>query len=206
MIGGIAGSAVRDNLKILTDFGDTGVLLPLSIVVFIWLLATSTVRTALFWLLILVLSNALLGVLKVYFLSCPAGAALHSPSGHAGFAIFVYGSLTAAATLASGRRWLRAAIVALGTILTAGIATSRVILGHHNILEILIGAVVGGIALAIFVAAYRHVRTRRGPVILLGLAALIVAVIFHGERVSVENYLRHLGWEMGRRGESCGYR
>jgi membrane-associated phospholipid phosphatase len=202
----IAGSAVQDDLKILTDFGDTGVLLPLSIVFFIWLLATSTARNAMFWLLLLILCNALLGVLKVYFLSCPAGAALQSPSGHTGFGIFVYGSLTTALALAIRRRWVRAIIVALGAMLIAAIAASRFMLGHHSIPEISIGAVIGGGALATFVTLYRRRPIRRGPVILLALAALIVVMIFHGERITAEDYLRHLGWELGLRGEACGFR
>jgi hypothetical protein len=205
MITGIAGSAAHQDLKILTDFGDTGVLLPLSIVFFIWLLTTSTVRTALFWLLILVLCNVLLGLLKVYFLACP-GVGLHSPSGHTGFAIFVYGSLTTALALAVRRRWLRSVIVASGTILVAAIAISRVLLGNHDILEIAIGAAIGGTGLAIFVSSYRHVRIRLGAVILLALAALAIALIFHGERITAEDYLRYLGWQLGLRGEACAFR
>jgi membrane-associated phospholipid phosphatase len=202
----IAGSGLQRDLKILTDFGDTAVLLPLSILFFIWLLATSTARTALFWLLVLVLCDVLLGVMKVYFLSCPVGAALHSPSGHTGFAIFVYGSLTAASALAvRRRRWLRSSIIALGVILVAAIAASRFMLGRHNILEISIGAVIGVVALTVFVAVYRRSPIRRGPVILLGLAALIVVMIFHGEHIMAEGYLRRLGWELGLRGETCGF-
>jgi membrane-associated phospholipid phosphatase len=206
MISGIAGSPIHQDLKILTDFGDVGVLLPLSAVFFIWLLATARLRTALFWLLLLVLCNALLGALKIYLLACPAGATLHSPSGHTGLGVFVYGSVTAVLALAIRRRWLRTAIAALGTALVGAIAASRFLLGHHSILEIAIGAAIGGTALILFVAVYRRDPIRRGPVILLGLAAVIVAVIFHGERIMAEDYLHYLGWEIGLRGETCGFR
>jgi len=206
MISGIAESSVHHDLRILTDFGDTAVLLPLSVVFAVWLLATSRVGTALLWLLLLVLCNALLGVLKLYFLSCPAGAELHSPSGHTGFGIFVYGSLTAALALATRRRWLRWAIAATGTVLIAAMAVSRVILGNHSILEIAIGAVIGGGGLALFVPVYRRSPTRRGPVLLLALAALVVVLIFHGDRVTAEDYLRHLGWQLGLGGDACGFR
>jgi membrane-associated phospholipid phosphatase len=205
MISGIAESSAYHDLGILTDFGDMAVLLPLSAVFFIWLLATSPASTTLLWLLILVLCNALLGVLKLYFLACPAGVELHSPSGHTGFGIFIYGCLTAAGALATRRRWLRIAIVATGTVLVAAMAASRLALGKHSVIEVAIGAVIGGGALLLFIPVYRRSPIRRGPVLLLALTALIVAVIFHGGKVSAEAYLRHLGWELGL-GEACGFR
>jgi membrane-associated phospholipid phosphatase len=206
MISGIADSSVHHDLRILTDFGDAAVLLPLSLVFFLWLLTTARVGTALLWLLILAFCNALLAVLKFYFLACPAGISLHSPSGHTGFGIYVYGSLTAVLALSVGQRWLRSAIVVTGTVLIAVMAASRLILGYHSIVEILIGAVIGGGALAVFIPIYTRGPVRRGPVVWLTLIALMVALIFHGEKVTAEGYLRQLGWEMGLGGAACGFR
>jgi len=47
MISGTVGRALQHDLELLTDFGDTTVLLPLSLVFFIWLLATHRAVTAL---------------------------------------------------------------------------------------------------------------------------------------------------------------
>jgi membrane-associated phospholipid phosphatase len=197
---------MHGGLKILTDFGDPAVLLPLSLVFFIWLLLTRRLATAIIWLLIVAAGNALIAVLKIYLVACPAGFAMHSPSGHACFSILVYGSLTVALALAVKRRWMRGSIIALGTLFVAAIAVSRFLLGNHSPAEIAIGAVVGGIGLAVFTAVYRRGTNRRGPVLLLALAVIAVAFIFHGEKVKAEAFLRHLGWEMSLRGEACGFR
>ena len=198
---------MQGEIKILTDFGDPAVLLPLSLVFFIWLLLTRRLATAIIWLLIVAACNAVIAVLKVYLLACPAGAALHSPSGHTCFSILVYGSLTIALALAVKRRWMRKAIIVLVTLFIAAIAVSRFVLGNHSPMEIVIGAIIGGIGLAVFTAVYRRgCANRRGPVFLLALAAAVVAFIFHGEQVKAEGYLRYLGWELGLRSEACGFR
>jgi len=45
-------------------------------------------------------------VLKLYFLSCPAGDILRSPSGHTGLAILVYGSITLVLAASTRKRWV----------------------------------------------------------------------------------------------------
>jgi membrane-associated phospholipid phosphatase len=200
--------SLHDNLQILTDFGDSAVLLPLSAVFFIWLLVTHPASVGLKWLLILAACNFLIAGLKLYFLACPAGAAMHSPSGHTGFAIFVYGSLTAA--LASGlrERWLRGAAIAMGTAFVGAIAASRLMLGKHSVMEVVIGAIVGGIGLVLFLPTYRRSKgpSRCGPLSLLGLVGLLVAVIFHGEQFPAEHYLQSLGMNLRLHAQACLYR
>jgi membrane-associated phospholipid phosphatase len=169
-------------------------------------LLTRRLSTAIIWLLIVGVCNAVIAILKVYFLACPTGVALHSPSGHTCFSILVYGSLTVALALAVKRRWLREWIIVLGTLFVAAIAVSRFLLGNHSPVEIAIGAVIGGVGLAVFTAIYRRGANRRGPVLQLALAVVVVAFIFHGQQVKAEAFLRHLGWEMGLHGEACGFR
>ena len=106
MISGTVGRALQHDLELLTDFGDTTVLLPLSLVFFIWLLATHRAATALTWLLIVDACNFVIGALKLYFLSCPAGDILRSPSGHTGLAILVYGSITLVLAASTRKRWV----------------------------------------------------------------------------------------------------
>src|SRR5579859_2767449 len=132
MISGSVGRTLHHDLIQLTDFGDTAVLLPLSLVFFIWLLATRRAGTALIWLLIVFACNFAISALKLYFLSCPVGDMLRSPSGHTGFAILVYGSITLALAKAVRRRWLRGFITVLGAGLVVAIAVSRLILGDHS--------------------------------------------------------------------------
>jgi len=205
MISGTVGRTLQHDLELLTDFGDTAVLLPLSLVFFIWLLATHRAATALTWLLIVVICNFVIVALKLYFLSCPAGDILRSPSGHTGLAILVYGSITLVLAASTRRRWLRGLVIVLGSGLVAAIAVSRLILGKHSPVEIAIGAAIGGVSLAAFVALYRPGGGRRRSVVVLAVIALTVAVIFHGEQVKAEGFLRYLGWRLGLAGEACGY-
>jgi membrane-associated phospholipid phosphatase len=206
MISGTVDHTLHQDLILLTGFGDTAVLLPLSLVFFIWLLATHSVATALIWLAIAVACNFVIGVLKIYFLSCPAGDMLRSPSGHTGFGILVYGSIALVLAASTHRRWLRRLTVALGAALVVLIALSRLILHNHSPLEIVIGAAIGVVALAVFARFYRTGSGRSRSVLALVAIALLVAVIFHGEQVEAEGFLRGLGKEIGLSGEACHYR
>jgi membrane-associated phospholipid phosphatase len=203
MIIGTVGRTLHHDLRLLTDFGDTAVLLPLSLVFFIWLLATHRLGTALLWLVIVLACNFVIGALKLYFLSCPAGGMLRSPSGHTGFGVLVYGSITLVLAKTARRRWLRNLIIALGTGLIVAIAISRLILGNHSPLEIAIGAVIGGISLAVFGIFYRPGSSRPRQVLVLAAVTLLVALIFHGERFRSEGFLRALGVELGLGGKAC---
>jgi len=203
MIIGTVGRTLQHDLERLTDFGDTAVLLPLSLVFFIWLLATHRAATALIWLLIVVACNFVIGALKLYFLACPAGDILRSPSGHTGLGILVYGSIALVLAAATRRRWLRRLIVALGTALVVLIAVSRLMLRNHSPTEIAIGAAIGGVSLAVFARFYRPGNGRRRSVFLLAVVALAVVVVFHGEQVRAEGFLRYLGWRLGLGGEAC---
>jgi len=203
MIIGTVGRTLQHDLERLTDFGDTAVLLPLSLVFFIWLLATHRAATALIWLLIVVACNFVIGALKLYFLACPAGDILRSPSGHTGLGILVYGSIALVLAAATRRRWLRRLIVALGTALVVLIAVSRLMLRNHSPTEIAIGAAIGGVSLAVFARFYRPGNSRRRSVFLLAVVALAVVVVFHGEQVRAEGFLRYLGWRLGLGGEAC---
>ena len=203
MISGTVGRTLQHDLERLTDFGDTAVLLPLSLVFFIWLLATHRAATALIWLLIVVACNFVIGALKLYFLACPAGDILRSPSGHTGLGILVYGSIALVLAAATRRRWLRRLIVALGTALVVLIAVSRLMLRNHSPTEIAIGAAIGGVSLAVFARFYRPGNGRRRSVFLLAMVVLAVVVVFHGEQVRAEGFLRYLGWRLGLGGEAC---
>jgi membrane-associated phospholipid phosphatase len=206
MTTGTVGQTLHHDLERLTDFGDTAVLLPLSLVFFIWLLATRRIGTALIWLFVVLACNFVIGALKLYFLSCPVGNILRSPSGHTGLGILVYGSITLVLAKAARRRWLRAIVIALGAGLAAAIAISRLMLANLSPIEIVIGAVIGAIALAVFAALYRPGASRPGQVLVLAAVALLVAVIFHGQQVKAEGFLRSLGMQLGLGDEVCGYR
>lgn len=206
MISGTVGRPLHHDLQLLTDFGDTAVLLPLALVFFIWLLAARHVGTALIWLGVVIACNVVIGTLKLYFLSCPAGDMLRSPSGHTGFGILIYGSITLVLAKAVRQRWLRNLIIVAGAGLIVAIAVSRLILRNHSPIEIAIGAAIGSISLAVFAALYRPGSGRPRQVFVLAAVGLLVALVFHGERFRAEGFLRSLGTQLGLSGEACRYR
>jgi membrane-associated phospholipid phosphatase len=202
---GLFGRILLRIVQILTDFGDPAVLLPLSVVFFIWLLATNRTAVALSWLGIVLVCNLIITALKVYFLACPLGGTLRSPSGHTGYGILVYGSITLAlAASARQRRW-RWLIVVLGSIAIAAIVLSRLVLRIHSPVEIAVGATIGGLALLVFAWRYRPGGGLRWSVVALAVIALLVAFAFHGEQLKAEDFLRNLGAQIGFGSGRCGY-
>ena len=184
-------------MKFLTDFGDSAVLLPLSVVMLIWLLTTRPAAAALWWAAALFFLGTVLGGLKILFFACPPAADINSPSGHTGFSLVVYGGL--ALILAAERRsiWLRVAILlAAGGYVTA-IAISRVTLEMHTPPETVIGIAIGAVALAIFGAGYLRVGVTRRLVVplLIGIAATIA--VFHGSQLNAESGLQQLSGLLG---------
>ena len=190
-------------MQFLTDFGDTAVLLPLSIVVLAWLLTVPSRGPAIWWVAALGIFGGVVGALKAVFFACPPAPDIISPSGHTGFSLLVYGGV---AVIVAGKRrsiWVRAAAIALAVGLAAGIGLSRVALGMHTMPEIVIGYAIGAVALLIFGMAYlRSKGSGRTIAPLLAGAALVLAA-FHGGQINEEDNLHALGTWLDLRGAIC---
>ena len=127
-------------MRILTDFADQAVLLPLILAVGTILLALGWGRAARAWAFAVPGTLVAMLVLKIIFLACAPlwpDLPLRSPSGHVAAAAAVYGSI--AWLLGLRPSWLMAAAAA------AVIGASRLALGVHNPAEVALGAVVGGL-------------------------------------------------------------
>jgi membrane-associated phospholipid phosphatase len=184
-------------LHALTNFGDSAVLLPLSLVILGWLMTARPANCALAWAGVLIGCNVLIGLLKIYFFACPGGPALHSPSGHTGFSVLVYGALALIVTQELRRPWQKAAVACLGAAFVVAIALSRVALGMHSTTEIALGGAIGGAGLWIFALFYRKSRGRSGSMLSLGLIVLVVATLFHGSQLRIEGYLHSVSLRLG---------
>jgi len=191
-------------MEVLTGFGDSAVLLPLSAVIFLWLLWARSTGSALAWLFALTLLIGATAVLKIYFSACPPGPALHSPSGHTSFSVVVYGAVTAIVAAERRQRWQRIAIWLTGASLVTAIGVSRIVLGSHTRLEVEIGLLVGTAALAAFSAFYSRQKVRRGGLIVLVVMIIAVVGLLHGRRLDFESLFRHLGLRLHIRTLVCG--
>src|SRR5271170_527417 len=180
-------------MKLLTDFGDSAVLLPLSAVVLIWLLATRSVGAAIWWVGVLLVFGAVVGGLKMLFFACPPAVDVRSPSGHTGFSMLVYGGIAAIVAVQRRSAWSRAAIMLATVALVGGIAISRVTLHMHSRIETLIGFLIGVAAVAVFVFGYRRTTTNRRLMAPLLFAVVLTAAVFHGARLDAETNLHTLG-------------
>ena len=170
-----------------TDFGDQGVVLPVSAAVFCFLLLNRWWLGALWWILTV---GGVLGLML--FLKLGIGACgwildipgLESPSGHAASATMIYGGL-AAVLLTRFRGLLR---VLPGIPIAILFALSRVLLHDHSILEVTIGSIIGLCGVGLFVRLSGPVPIGLRPVwlwIMIG----VVAAATHGTRMTAEQHI-----------------
>lgn len=182
-------------IQFVSTFGNASVLLLLSLLLTAWLARESGARAALAWLCALALCVGVIAVLKIYFHGCPRPAlGLRSPSGHAGFSLFVYGAITICAAR-DPATWRQLALPLLGCVWIAAIAWSRYALHAHSIAEIVFGLLIGASALLLFVGRAGPLPIGRFPfVVSVVIAAVFVAVMLNLRlNVSFESWLGGLG-------------
>jgi membrane-associated phospholipid phosphatase len=181
----------------ITDFGDSAVTVPLALLTLGFLVAAGDRRIALSWVLAIGGCAAAIGMLKLGFGACgqriPLGHIV-SPSGHTAMSRAIYGSLAllAGARLPPGRRRALHAAAALAVM---GIAMSRLVLREHDPAEIVLGGIVGAVAVMFF---HRALRREKPPALRLGwllaCGAGLVAVM-HGTRWMIEPVAQRLAWD-----------
>src|SRR5579883_3274475 len=204
-------------LRTVTDLGDAAILIPLAAAILasllldnarcaawwagasqfwlglaaailVWLLLVNA-RCAAWWAGAILFCVGLTAALKIDFHGCPPAPDLHSPSGHTGLSVLVYGAITlAAAQEQRGPRWVLVIIAGGGLI--AAIAASRLLLGVHSLAEIGLGLVIGLVSVALFGRVYRRVSHR--PVWPLLIAAGVLAAMLHGRELRAEEFLARL--------------
>ncbi|NKF21180.1 phosphatase PAP2 family protein [Solimonas marina] len=182
-------------LRDLTAFGNSAVLLPLTLLILLWLAHVGGRRPALAWLAGFAVGIGAITLLKAYFLNCPLPHfSLHSPSGHAGFSLFVYGGIS----LLTGRSrplWLRLVVIACAVFWVLLIAWSRYALHAHSIIELILGMMLGAIGLVVFVALRGELPRMHFPLFLFGGATTLLVLALFGplHPLQFESLLARLG-------------
>ena len=172
--------------RFITDFADQAVVLPLAATVAVTTAATGWRRGALAWTLVVCAALFLMLILKLLFAACGlllVGRMLHSPSGHTASAAIIYGGL--ATLLISRFRTGAIPAVIVATLFAIFIGLSRLSLGVHTLLEVLVGGSVGIVAAIILsrLAGRPPPGWRLLPVCLAGL---VVIAVFHGMHLPAE--------------------
>jgi len=177
----------------ITNFGDTGVILPLATILLIALWRMESVQAAWVFARAIFICLASMALLKIFFLSCghTLGSSIASPSGHTSLTSFFYGVI---ATLfwarSPGSLGIAAILATLALVLC--VAFSRLVLGAHNLPEVLLGGSIGTLSLVCFAQPYLKLPH---PDLRLGRIALLLVPLFlltYGTILPAESMLRNL--------------
>ena len=174
-------------MTFLTDFADQAVALPIVAAVAILLAIRGWRRGVFAWLGVTGATFGVVLVLKLIFLGCEPVFApwlLNSPSGHTATAAVLAGGLVA---LLTGRQ---IAVLPVALLAAVAIGTSRLELGVHSTVEVVIGGAVG-VTGAVVLCALAGPPPSRRPVSLLAIA-VVVAVLLHGVRLPAEDAIRRV--------------
>lgn len=155
------------------------------------------------WLLLrsVLLAVVAVTVLKVLFLSCAAHwqPDLVSPSGHACLSAAVFGSLGIVAAAGRGA-FSRLVIALVVALLVAIIASSRVLIRVHTWTEVIVGLLVGVLALLLFAWSYMRTAPPRIELVTFGVTLLATMMLTFGIRLPAESVIRHVARNIG---ENC---
>lgn len=179
-------TAEGDSVMIaITELGDTAVVLPITIIVFLWLAWKRAWRTAGFWLAAIAGASALNTAIKVALHRPRPGELFYSgwsafsfPSGHSTVNVVLYGFL-ALLIAREVRPALRLPVALAAASLVFLIAFSRLYLGAHWLSDVIGGLAFGTAWLALLGLFYLHRQSERiAPGGLL--VVVCVAVVFAG--------------------------
>jgi membrane-associated phospholipid phosphatase len=173
-------------MRFVTNLGNSVVVLPVAAAMLVWLAVLVGRRSAVTWCWALLVAGGGTALLKILLSACgaPSGA-LESPSGHTSMSTLVYGGL-ALILGAETEAWERLAAAALGTAMVAAIALSRIALGAHSALEVVVGFLIGSAALALFGRAYLHDRRAGRQLWTLVAAVVVLAAALHSHPAQLE--------------------
>jgi len=174
-----------------TDLGDSAVLLPLALVIFLWL-GLQSWRIAALWAGLFGLDGAVVALSKILYMGWglhPAGWNFTGLSGHSALSMLVWPTI--GMLLAVGRRrFWRLALPLAGAVLSAAIVVSRLAIDVHTPPEAGLGALWGGVLAGVFLVLSR--KRRAAPSFLNP----------HGGRAGRSPALGALSWNASRCGLS----
>ncbi len=189
----------------ITNLGDSGVLLPVAGLILLILLLLHTRRTAFWWASTIALCALATVVAKIALHACVFGWSSHdlmSPSGHTSLSTTVYGSC-AFVVAAETSRWRRLAALAIGGVIVAAIALSRVYVHAHTGPEVVAGLVIGAACVSWFAFGCSRAEERRLPWQAVITISALAIVATYGAHLDFEALIAALAQHLGAPGASC---
>ena len=153
--------------------GDGAVLIPCTVLVFVWLIAApATRRTGWWWLVAVLLVSGGVALSKMLYMVSgwhPAGWNFIGLSGHAALSFLFFPSAAALVT-SRNKHGLRIIAVAFGACLALAISIASWVLRDHSLAEVVLGSLWGALVAAVFLRiTWRHVTEapslRRGMIV-----------------------------------------
>ena len=182
----------RHLLLAITNLGDPLLLMAAGLLLLAYMVRRGCRRTALLWLQAFAVSVVLVALSKIALLRLGhAVLDANSPSGHTGLSAAFY-LCTAVALGRAMTRGARFTLIGAAAALALAIAATRVLLGAHDLSEIVIGLAIGiGAALSFAVrsAGEAALPAARAP---LFAAFALVAVALNGWHIDPEPSIRQL--------------
>jgi membrane-associated phospholipid phosphatase len=181
----------------ITAIGDGAVMLPLAVVLLIAVLDADR-GGAVLWAALMVTVLSIVAVVKLAYYAGLGGLA--NASGHTALSALVLGGLARFAPIFLTGKGLVALFRTACLILMLGIATSRVILGYHSVLDVVSGLALAAVGLAILFRRPLTIQSRRSPAVLI--LALLILPLTYGNVSGADTRLvelaqelaLHLGW------------
>lgn len=180
-------------LNAASDLGDSAVMSAVAVVAAIQLAWSGYRRVALVLIAALVAAAAVIGLLKVAFVGCGAGAfapRLNSPSGHAAMTAAVLGTLSFVVQ-ARLTGWWRLLLPPVALAAIGAIAATRVALGMHTTEEVIVGLAAGALVALLAIAALRRAEMGRVRLGQLLLAIAVTAALTDGVRAPTEEVVHY---------------
>lgn len=161
-----------------TWLGDSGLLLPLALLITLWLAASRrTWPTALLWVLLFGAGCMAVLLSKLAFMGWGIGIASLDFTGFSGHSAMAASVWPVALWLfaARARHGTRVALVCLGWLLAGGIGVSRLVLDAHSPAEVVTGLALGFAVSASFLALQRRSGhpSMRGTLVVASLLLLV---------------------------------
>ncbi len=164
---------------VLTNLGDSAIMVPAVLAVAAWLCAVRARKVAVLWLALCGMSVCVVAATKIAFMGWGLGIRSIDFTGISGHANPVHGGVAVAGFLIGGKisERLRLALTGMGFLLALGIAVSRVVLMFHSPSEVIAGCTVGGIvalAMAVFARRLTDPSQTMNTALAIGLAVLMI--------------------------------
>jgi len=179
---------------LITNFGDSAVMLPAAVMIALWLVAGGAWRAAFVWLSAFGAGTVLVVGTKIAFLGWGVGSAqldFTGVSGHTMLATSV--TLTAIHLLSRGLpERHRLMLLAIGLAGTLAVGMSRLALEAHSASEVCAGLAIGGLVAGGFALSSRQMAPPKLPPGLMIAVLAMVCVMMHGHQAGAQGLIARL--------------